>query len=115
MGGLEFFVLIIVLVGLTIHFRSSIEKEEALMHKEVAALTIEVEASVVVDVEVENFRGENVYLGFDTLNHFFLGQGMSEEEMLTNVFKRFPTKKRIVYGAKGSHEPVKIALKEGYV
>jgi len=115
MGGLEFFVFIIVLIGLTIHFRSSIKKEETLIHDEVAALTKEIEASVIVDVEVENYRGENVYLGFDTLAHRFLGQGMSEKEMLTNVFKRFPNKERIVYGAKGSEEPVKIALKEGYV
>lgn len=112
MDLLIFFILLVVILHL---FNKKMQREEAEMVEQFTQAAKQIDTSFVVEVEVVDYKGENIYLGHDAMTRKFLGQGMSEQEMLSNVFKRFPNKKRIVYGYENSKDPVKIAMKESYV
>ena len=107
-----FFIVLLVILHL---FNKRMQRDEEEMVEQYIQAAKQINASFVVEVEVVDYQGEKIYLGNDAMTRKFLGQGMSEEEMLSNVFKRFPNKERIVYGYQDSKDPVKIALKESYV
>ncbi len=112
---MDLIIFFILLAVILFFFKRKMQRDEEELVQEFTRAAKQINESFVVEVEVVEYKGENIYIGNDAMTRTFLGQGMSEEEMLSNVFKRFPNKERIVYGYENSKDPVKIALKESYV
>jgi len=112
---MDIIIFFILLAVILFFFNRKMQREEEEIVEQYTQAAKQINESFVVEIEVIDYKDQKVYLGHDAVTRKFLGQGITEEEMLANVFKRFPHKERIVYGYPDSKDPVKIALKESHV